>query len=319
MNNIFKKAIQLIDTSQVIAIASHIGPDGDNIGSIMAIGKYLEAAGKEVHYLKHDNIPDYLLFLPGLEKFEQFNELLEPDLFIAVDCAEKKRLGWPEDVFKKSKRTINIDHHSTNTNFAEINIVDAEVSSTGELIFELLEFSNYVFDSLTAMYLFTAISTDTGRFLYESTSKRTLEIVAQLIGTGFDRVLVNKALWQSKKMSEARLYIDALSKVEFFQNNSLAISTISLKMASKYHADIEGTEDVINFIRDIDGIEVAVLIKEKKSGVYKVSLRSKEYVDVSNIALKFGGGGHRRAAGFTFYGNLNELQKQLYPMLTGVM
>ena len=162
-----------------------------------------------------------------------------------------------------------------------------------------------------ATVLYVGIGMDTGRFLYSNTSKRTLEIVEGLIDTGFDRTFVNQKLWQSKTLSSAKLYMNALSKVKFFENNTVAGACVTLRMAKECGTGVEDTEDIVHFIRDVEDVRVAYLIKEKKDRIFKVSLRSKNDVDVSKIAQCFGGGGHARASGLTFYGEREELESRL--------
>ena len=306
------RAIDIIKNSSRIAIASHIAPDGDNVGAVLACAAFLESLGKTVTVIKTDDIPEYLQFLPGLSRYEDpCDNGASYDLFIALDCADRARLGVAEEIFLNSCSTLQLDHHKTNPGYAMINLIEPEASSTCEVLYELITEMNCPITSEMATYLYVGIGMDTGRFLYSNTSKRTLEIVENLIETDFDRNFVNQRLWQSKTLSAAKLYMMALADVKFFKNNTVAGACVTLHMAKECGTGVEDTEDIVHFIRDIDGVRVAYLMKEKKNRVFKVSLRSKNDVDVSKIAQYFGGGGHARASGLTFHGERDELEKLL--------
>lgn len=306
------QAIEAIQNSKCIAIASHIAPDGDNVGAVLACAAFLDSIGKIVSVIKTDDIPDYLQFLPGLSRYKDpYDTNLPYDLFIALDCADRKRLGIAEAIFLSARNTLQLDHHKTNPGYAEINLIEAEASSTCEVLYELITEMECPVTAEMATVLYAGIGMDTGRFLYSNTSKRTLEIVEELIDTGFDRMSVNQKLWQSKTLSSAKLYMNALSNVKFFENNTVAGACVTLHMAKECGTGVEDTEDIVHFIRDIEDVRVAYLIKEKKDGIFKVSLRSKNDVDVSKIAQCFGGGGHARASGLTFHGEREELESRL--------
>lgn len=312
MQKEMKRAIDAIQNSQRIAIASHIAPDGDNVGAVLACAAFLDGLGKSVSVIKTDDIPEYLQFLPGLNRYEHPYDVTTPyDLFIALDCADRKRLGVAEEFFLSARNTLQLDHHKTNPGYAKINLIEPEASSTCEVLYELITEMERPVTAEMATVLYAGIGMDTGRFLYSNTSKRTLEIVENLIETGFDRNSVNQKLWQSKTLSAAKLYMKALSRVKFFENNTVAGACVTLQMAKECGTGVEDTEDIVHFIRDIEGVRVAYLIKEKKDCVYKVSLRSKNDVDVSKIAQCFGGGGHARASGLTFHGEREELESRL--------
>ena len=307
-----KRAIDAIQNSKCIAIASHIAPDGDNVGAVLACAAFLESIGKKVTVIKTDDIPEYLQFLPGLDRYERPHDAaIAYDLFIALDCADRKRLGLAEEIFLSARNTLQLDHHKTNPGYAQINLINPEASSTCEVLYELITEMGCRVTAEMATVLYVGIGMDTGRFLYSNTSKRTLEIVEGLIDTGFDRTFVNQKLWQSKTLSSAKLYMNALSKVKFFENNTVAGACVTLRMAKECGTGVEDTEDIVHFIRDVEDVRVAYLIKEKKDRIFKVSLRSKNDVDVSKIAQCFGGGGHARASGLTFHGKREELESRL--------
>lgn len=307
-----KPAIDLITKNNCIAIASHIAPDGDNVGSVLACATFLESLGKKVTVIQNDDIPEHLRFLPGLERYQRpMQKCNQYDLFIALDCADRARLGLAEPVFLSSRHTLQLDHHKTNPKYADVNLVDPNASSTCEVLYRLISHMGCSITKDMAATLYAGIGMDTGRFLYSNTSVKTLQIVQELLMTGFDRDGMNQKLWQSKSLPAAKLYMQALSNVEFRAGNTVAGTCVTLSMAKACGTGVEDTEDIVHFIRDIEGVQVAYLIKEKKDGVYKVSLRSKNNVDVSKIAQHFSGGGHARASGFTFHGDKDTLLRNL--------
>lgn len=309
MNN-YKEAALKIKENQDIYIISHINPDGDNLGSILGLGLALKKLSKNVHIIKSDDIPDDYLFLPYIDKIEEkYPDNI--DLLLILDCSDLDRLGEYKDIVHKSKFIINIDHHISNTSFGHINLIDWDMASTGELVFNLIKELEVDFDEEIATCLYTAISSDTGRFMYENVTWETHEKVAELIRTGMDLSKVNKNLYQRRSLATTRLFIDALSNLNLYKNNNIGITSVTQDMLSEFNAKMDETEGIVSYIRDIDEVEVACLLKEMKEDEIKVSLRSKNYVDVSEICSQFDGGGHKRAAGCTIYANIKSAEEKI--------
>lgn len=308
-----KNALDLINKYNNIFICSHIQPDGDSLGSVlalaMAIKKYNDKANVKV--IKVDNIPKDFLFLPGVDMFKEYDEEDEVDLFISLDSSDKERLGNGEYFLSKAKAVINIDHHITNEKFGNINIVIPSASATCEIVYKFINMMNIDIDKDIASCLYTGINTDTGRFMYSNTTYEVHMIVAELMKTGIDTDYINRNIYQNKSIEKTKLFIEALNKLELYNNDKVAITMITQEMLDKTKATIEDSEGIVSFIRDIDTIEVACLLKEISENEIKVSLRSKEYVDVSKICIKFNGGGHKRAAGCTINKNLNVAKKMI--------
>ena len=186
MNNVISKAIDMIKTIEKISIVSHISPDGDNVGSILAMGLALRKLGKTVNIIKTDEIPRDYLFLPQVETIMDYDRE-DIELLIVLDCSDIDRLGELKDLVSKSKNTINIDHHVSNTAFADYNIVDSKAAATGELVYLFLNQMGIEIDEEIATCIYTAISTDTGSFMYESVTDNTHEIAADLLRKGIDK------------------------------------------------------------------------------------------------------------------------------------
>ena len=304
MNNSFLEVNNIIIKSKDIYIASHINPDGDNIGSILALAHALKKLNKNVHIIKTDNIPLDFNFLPGIELIKHY-DLERLELLIVLDCGDIDRLGEFKSLVGKADNTINIDHHVSNTMFGKYNIIDDKASATGELVYNLITNMEIEIDKDIATCLYTAISTDTGSFMYDSVTDKTHEIAAQLIRAGIDKSSITINLYQNRSMQRTKLFIDSFSTLNTYGDHKIATVKVTLDMLDKANAKMEDAEGIISFVRDIDSVEVAVLLKEFKENEIKVGLRSKKYVDVASICSTFNGGGHIRAAGCTIHENID--------------
>jgi len=300
-----KKILQ----SKNIYIASHIQPDGDNLGSILALGMALKKIKEEVFVLKSDSIPSDFLFLPMVEIIQDYEYNDEIDLFISLDASDEERLGKNKDLIFKAKTVINVDHHISNNNFGHINIVDNNASATGELVYKLINRLNISIDKDIATCIYTAISSDTGSFMYDNTSAETHEITAELIRVGIDKSNININLYQNRSIERTLLFINALKTLNFYCENKVAIIKVTQDMVEKSNAKMDDTEGIVSFIREIASVEVAVLLKEFSEEEIKISMRSKRYIDVAKICNNFGGGGHIRAAGCTINAPINSTEE----------
>lgn len=314
MNNVISKAIDMIKTIEKISIVSHINPDGDNVGSILAMGLALRKLGKTVNIIKTDEIPRDYLFLPQVETIMDYDRE-DIELLIVLDCSDIDRLGELKDLVSKSKNTINIDHHVSNTAFADYNIVDSKAAATGELVYLFLNQMGIEIDEEIATCIYTAISTDTGSFMYESVTDNTHEIAADLLRKGIDKNNIVLNLYQSRSMERTNLFIDCLSTFKIYHENKIATVKVTQDMLRLSNALMEDTEGIISFVKDTKGVEVACLLKEYLDGSIKISLRSKEYVDVAKICSEFNGGGHIRAAGCSIKDNIESAEKLIVEKL----
>ena len=310
------KAINLIQDSisedLSIAVVSHKNPDGDSLGSLIAMGLSLDKLSKNVIFVKPDVIPEDYLFLPTIEKMIQVDTInVDIDLLIVLDSSDPDRLGLNKNLLEISKKIINIDHHISNTNFGDLNIVIPESSSTGEIVFELLSKANFPIDTDIATCIYTAISTDTGRFSYQSVTKNTHLIISELYNYGIDGYEINKNLYQNRSLSRTKLFILAVSNLEFYKDGKVAIAKVTKDMYSKTGAKPDETEGIVEFLRDTEGVEVACLLKELENNDVKLSIRTKEYVDANKICSFFDGGGHLRASGASSTLSIEETEKIL--------
>ncbi|MDD7761896.1 MAG: bifunctional oligoribonuclease/PAP phosphatase NrnA [Firmicutes bacterium] len=304
------KLKDLIDSANSIALSSHVSVDGDNLGSSLALYIALKNMGKEVIVYKSDEIPNAYNFLPSVDEFAIWNDLVSHDLYISLDCGDIERLGKNKELFTIAKNKVVIDHHKTNPGYGDLNIIEFEKSSTCELLFELFMLMDFNITPNMATALFSGISTDTGRFLYSNTSPRTFEIAKILLEYGADKDTAYLNLFMNRPRRKLEVLKIGLEKAEFI-DDFLAISTILKEDLKSSGASIHELDEIGDFLRDTEGIEVAALIKEADDGIYKISLRSKEYLNVGSVAYDLGGGGHIKAAGATMKGNLDEVKEKL--------
>lgn len=302
---------KVIETSGSFIVASHIDPEGDAIGSSLAIYYALKNLGKKVCVYNESPLPKILKFLPGSD--EIVSEIYSPDeydcIFI-VDCGDIERVGKLRGRLEKL-RIINIDHHSTNTNFGHINVVNKNAAAAGEVVYELLEQLGFPITVEMAVNLYTAILVDTGSFRYSSTSSKSFEICGKLLEYGVQPWEVSKNIYESYPFERMKLLGMVLNTVELAMNNRVALMHVTKEMFKSANASEDLTEGFVNFGRAIEGVEISILFKEVGEDVYKLSIRSKGLFDVAQIAIKLGGGGHRNAAGCTVRGNLLDVKEKV--------
>lgn len=309
INNQFELAFKEIQKSKNIFIISHVQPDGDNVGSLLALGMAIKMINNNVFIIKTDEIPSDFLFLPKVDMIDKYDDENEIDLLITLDTSDEDRLGKNKKLISKAKTVINIDHHISNTNFGHINIVNPIAGATGELIYDLIKVMDVPINIDIATCIYTAISSDTGSFKYDNTTDKTHEIVAELLRLGIDKNEININLYQNRSIERTLLFIKALQNITFLFNNKVALVKVSQKMLEESNAKIDDTEGIVSFIKEIAAVEVAVLLKELTDDEIKISMRSKKLIDVSKICSNFGGGGHIRAAGCTIITSLSNAEE----------
>jgi phosphoesterase RecJ-like protein len=311
--------VDLICKEDNFAIVSHVSPDGDNVGSMLGLYNTLIDLGKNVDMFIDDPFPQAFSFLPKFNEAKHSNGFDYYSCLFILDCGDLDRLGKCRELTERCKTTINIDHHISNKAFAHINLIDTEASSTGELILQVIKCGGFKISKDIASCLYTSILTDTGGFKYSNTTPITLNAVGELIDTGIDFTEIYSSIYDRKTVGQVRLISKVASTLEIQLNSRVAVLSLSRNMLIESGALEEDSNDMINIGRDIDGVEVAIFIKEKEKDVYKISLRSKKYIDVRKIAERFGGGGHVRAAGCTIEGSLENVKKKVIDEIIKIM
>lgn len=293
---------KILDVNKNFMIVSHITPDGDAIGSLLAMTLALEKIGKKVFPIIRDKLPKKYSFLPG---FDKISEQLpgKCDVAICLDCGDKERLGFNKDIKSISNLVLNIDHHKSNSFFGDLNFVFPNASSVGEIIYFFISSFTEI-DLNIANCIYTSIITDTGSIGYSNTNSTSLRVLAKLVEIGVKPDYIRRKVFDIKTLEYLKLLKLTLDTLEILNNGKVACLYITDHIMKKSNAKDEDTDGIINYARDLEDVEVAVLFKERKDNTIKVGLRSNEWVDVSIIAKSFGGGGHARASGFTLQTDL---------------
>jgi len=310
--SVIKKVVEAIRDRDSFLIGTHIGPEGDAVGSALATAEALRGMGKKVEVLLESGVPEALSFLHGTDRVHSKAANLGPfDATIAVDCTDLGRLGKQFGKIKQPGLLINIDHHKTNDLFGEINLVDADASASAVLIYALLREMPAEITPAIAENLYTAILTDTGSFHYSNTNPEALHIAAELIRAGAEPSSVAERIYETYSVGTLRLLAMALDTLDLSEEGRLASIVIRREMLRKSNAPADVTDEFINYPRSISGVQVAILFREVSKSLYKASFRSRGPIDVSAIASYFGGGGHPNAAGCLVRGRLDEVKEKV--------
>ena len=306
------KKINLLETgnmllaAQKIVLCCHVSPDGDTLGSALGLARLLEQKGKEVTVFVDDDINKSLSFIPGIDKVQrpEAGVIVEADLFVVVDASSFDRVGICNEVVK-APVLLNIDHHISNTEFADYLYLDAEAAAAGEIMCDLFEAMGWEYDEAIAVDFYTAITTDCGSFRYSNTTSKTMQRASKLLDYGVKPNEISDMLdIRSRKTTE--LLAKVLPSLTFDYEGKVAHITITNDLYDKETQ----TDSFVSYPRYTEGVEVAVMFKAVEPEVTRVSMRSSN-VDVASVALSFGGGGHLRAAGCTIYAPVEEAKAQL--------
>ena len=293
--------------AQHVLLVTHVFPDGDAFGSIFGLAKILEEAGKKVLCYFDEPVSYLYDFLPGSDRavhsFDQVRAFRQDNsgvLILALDAGDSSRLGKFEKELLDGDETLVVDHHRSHKNYGDDRWVVTSMSSTGEMVYELARELGYTISYEAAVNLWVAICTDTGSFRYESTSPRTLRIAADLVERGVRPDVMASCLFDNLTISRLSLMKKVLATLEMYGCGRLAVMHVTGAMIEEAGASADDVEGFVDYPRSIKSVQVAVFIKSIRQGTISVSLRAKGECDVAVVAEKFGGGGHRNAAGFRF-------------------
>ncbi|RQW90221.1 MAG: bifunctional oligoribonuclease/PAP phosphatase NrnA [Geobacter sp.] len=309
------KIIREIELNTSFLVTTHEGPDGDAVGSTMALASFLRALGKDVTLYYSDPMPDTYQFLPLAKSVVHAIPDRSFDVCFVLDAGELKRAGQEISSFDKFGKIINIDHHPYSEDFGDHNYVDPSASATGALIYRIMKTAGFTIDYDTALCVYVAIVADTGSFRYSNADPEAFKISGELVALGINPWTVAEKLYESQPLKRLQLLALALCTLTVSKTGEFASITVTLDMYQKTGATSELTDGFVNYPRSIHGVEVSVFFREIKQGVFKVSFRSKGKVNVSSIAMAFGGGGHHNAAGSTLLGTLDEVKKTVFTYL----
>lgn len=295
-------------------VVNHVNPDGDATGSLLAVGCLLHRLGKTFTLVNEGETPGRFSFLPMYEKIINLSEspLTESYRYvIAVDSADRERMGIASHFFAEDVLLLNIDHHPTNDRYGDVNVIRDDAASTTEVIYELLEEMGEELDHDLATCLYTGLLTDTGGFRYANTTAEVMYKAADLLKFGVSPSKVAERCLELKSEAYLKLLQRSLSSLEVIEDGKLSHISITLDDMAQSGAGRDDVDGIVNYPRNIETVEVAICFKQVEENIVKVSFRSREKVDVAAIAKLFGGGGHIRASGCTVEGTLEQVKEKV--------
>ena len=316
-----RRIVQLMKDATSVAILSHINMDGDAIGSSLGLMLALRKMGKHAVTYIEEEIPDRFDFWRDVDGVIMYNGSCEDDhdLLVVVDVADRKLLGRREDMLDQIRVSISVDHHALHCAYSDNRYLRADAAAAGELVYDIIERMGVEMDLDIATCLYVAISTDTGRFKFDSTTPTTHMIASKLLEYGVDSNWLSNKVFDESSKERTKLIAEAISTLRMYSSDRIATMYITRDMLNKVGAKDSDAEGIIDFAINIRGVEVGVIIREKADGSVKASLRSKSFVDVAEIASRFGGGGHKKASGCTYCGELMKFEQELVECIRGEM
>lgn len=296
----------ILKSKNCVYVLTHRYPDGDTLGSAYALCRALQIMGKKCKVLCHDPIPSKFSFMNDYVKHEDF----EPEYIIAVDVADIKLLGNKLSTYSE-KINMCIDHHMSNKNYADVTFVDAMSAAAAEIVYELLQNLGVPIDEEIATCLYVGISTDTGCFKYSNTTAKTHKIAYELINKNINLAKINSELFEIKSKEALSVERMVYSTLEYFFKGKCAMIQLTQSMLEQAGINDNELEGIASIPRQIEGVKIGITIREKKSNVFKISVRTSEDINAIEICETFGGGGHPRTGGCTIEGELDDVKEKI--------
>ena len=305
-----KRLVDKLDQASCVVILPHLNADGDAVGSSFALAHALRSCGKAVDVVMEEALLPIYSIIKGEHLVFQ-GEDKDYDLAIALDCSDLSRLGNRAALFRGD--TVCIDHHRTNESIAELNYVEPEAAATGELIYRFLKIfhDGDFLDRYCRECLYTAIATDTGCFRYSNTTSQTLRIAAELLEAGIGRDAINQIMFETVTFRKLRYQSEAVERMELFTEGKIAVTMLPYDRFYELGLSMSDIDGTSNLMLSVEGVQAGIFFHEREKGCYKVSMRSRESVDVSEVAKRFAGGGHIRASGCTMQGAYDTVRDEL--------
>lgn len=307
----------LLEKYKSFLLLNHVSPEGDALGSLLALYEVLESRNKEITAVNAHSIPKRYKFLPHSDRMLNLREYEvmtkgngTPEVIIFLDCPNEDRAGAAKRIMSEEAVIVNIDHHPSNTYFGDINYVNPISSSTCQILYELFEEMNIKFNSSIAMNLYTGILTDTGGFRYSNTSASTHRIAARLLNEGVKPEVMFQLLYEQWPIERFKLLARVLDSMEVMFEGRCVFMSLTQEMLRETGTGEELSEDFVNYAMSISNVKVGVFLRENDECT-KVAFRSKDNVNVNKIASKYGGGGHFKASGCKIKGDLEEVKKEV--------
>jgi phosphoesterase RecJ-like protein len=314
--------IQQFNNSNKILVVTHAHPDGDAIGSLIAMGLSLETLNKKITLYCESLIPAVYRFLPEVHRVVNKIGNLNYDMAVILDCGDLDRVGQAASFVKQIPVIVNIDHHVTNTRFGHLQLIDTSACATAEIVYRLIKQMGLSFGKALATSIYTGILADTGSFRFSNTNREAFAICQEMVDIGVDPHNIAQHVYGTYSLSRIKLLNLALDSIELSENGKLSIMTLTQKMFDETNTKPEDVDGLINYAQRIEDVEVAALIQEHPNGNensrttnrFHVSLRSDGAFDVAAIAAMFGGGGHSSAAGFSIEETLSNVKSRIFSL-----
>jgi bifunctional oligoribonuclease and PAP phosphatase NrnA len=319
MNEVIQDILSVIRINSSFLITSHEGPDGDAVGSSLALASFLRKIGKDVCVHLCDQVPELYVFLPGAGSVVNHIPDRDFDVAFVLDIGEFSRAGEEFCTFSRIGTTINLDHHLGCDNFGGHNLIDSQAAATGVLVYRVISAFGYPMDRETALCLYVSIITDTGSFRYSNANPEAFAIAGEMVGYGINAWDVAEQLYENQPRKRLELLAKCLPTLEVLNNGLAASVTVTLDMYAVTAEDSELTDGFINYPRSIHGVEVAIFFRQLAEKRYKIGFRSKGKVNVAGFAAQLGGGGHHNAAGCTVNGTLDEVKTKVYDIVESAL
>jgi phosphoesterase RecJ-like protein len=308
------RAVAVLEGARAIALTCHVDPDGDALGSMLALERVLRLRGVETSaaWGNEAPLPSRFAFMPGVERLTTLEAFpTQPAVLVVLDCASVERLGKLRGTADAAGCVIVLDHHASGMPFGDIRLVDDQAAATAVLVERLIQRMGGRVDREVATCLYVGLVTDTGRFGYASTTPEVMELGARLIACSIDHAAINRRIWGSHSFGYVKMLGRAMERAQLVQDVGLAWTAVEQRDLTELGITMEEAEGVVEVLRGVDSLECTCLCKEQPSAdgqlLWKVSLRSRGEVDVGRIAMQWGGGGHAAAAGFTATGTLEDI------------
>jgi len=319
MTETIQNIVEEIRQNQSFLLTAHEGPDGDAIGSTLALASILKKIGKDVVVHFRDPIPELYSFLPGSHDVHPHIPDRDFDIAFIMDIGELRRAGDEFCNFSRIGKTINLDHHLGCDHFATHNLIDPTAAATGALVYRVASAMGYAFDSETALCLYVSVITDTGSFRYSNANREAFTIAGEMIECGVNAWDVAEQLYENQPRQRLELLARCLPTLEVIKGGLAASVTVTLDMYAATGANAELTDGFVNYPRSIKGVEVAIFFRQIEEGRVKVGFRSKGKVNVAVFSAAMGGGGHHNAAGCNVDGTIDEVKARIYALVDTVL
>ena len=319
MTETIQSIVREIGRNRSFLVTSHEGPDGDAVGSSLALASFLRGIGKEVCVHLQDPVPELYAFLPGADSVQAHIPDRDFDVAFVLDIGELRRAGTEFCAFTRIGKLVNLDHHLGCEQFGAFNLIDSTAAATGVLVHRIATAFGYSFDFETALCLYIAIITDTGSFRYSNANREAFAIAGQMVDCGVNAWDVAEQIYENQPRKRLELLARCLPTLEVIASGKAASVAVTLDMYAQTGAEAELTDGFVNYPRSIHGVEVAIFFRQLDERRYKVSFRSKGMVSVETFANGLGGGGHHNAAGCKLDGTLAEVKSQVYRLVESAL